>query len=185
VANPTGSNTDLPAANYKGSDQGNTGGSYQTSTKRYYIPTSGVANSTGSKPDLHGADYKGSDQGSTGGSYQTSTSRYIPTSSGFIFSPDVFTSSPSGLTSSTSEFNPSPSGFTNYSTGTSGGFKPQPTLIEFGTFSNNDPLTASFDGLTLSPPTATQAVQPGGVAAAKVIKSAPNSGAFEKLDPSE
>jgi hypothetical protein len=41
VANPTGSNTNLPAANYKGSDQGSTGGDYQSVTTRYYIPTSG------------------------------------------------------------------------------------------------------------------------------------------------
>jgi hypothetical protein len=108
-----------------------------------------------------------------------------PSTSAFTSSPGVFTSSIGGFRSTDSRWNPSPSDFGSYSTVTSGGYGRQPGVTQIPTFSNNDPLTASFGGLTFSPLTVTQAVQSGGVAVAKVIKSAPNSGNFEELDPSE
>jgi hypothetical protein len=138
VANPTGSNSDLPAANYKGSDQGNTGGGYQTATTRSYIPTS-----------------------------------------------DEFTSSPGVFRFTESRWNPSPSGFASYPTGTSGGYERQPGVTQIPTFYNNDPLTASFDGLSFSPPTVAETEQPVGVGFIKFIVREPNSPNFEEIDPSK
>jgi hypothetical protein len=166
VANPTGSNSDLPAANYKGSNQGNTGGGYQTATTRSYIPTNdGFTSSPGG--------------------FISSPGGLGPSTSGFASSPGVFTPSTGGFRPTDSRWNPFPASFGSYSTVTSGEYERQPGVTQIPTFSNNDPLTASFGGLTFSPPTVTQAVQSGGVAVAKVTKSTPNSGTFEELDPSE